>query len=144
MTFRNHTPTLLTLALLTACQPAPAHADAFDPASVPPDPARPGWRPPVARPYVPSGGSHFDYNPESGALPLEDLQDDLWLSPFGTFGSWGEGTASIPLPPPPVVTRKPCRPVPEPEGEIVPGPLPIAGAAAAWGWARRLRRRVGR
>ncbi len=127
MAFRNHT--LLTLAMLTAC--APAHADAF-PDQLPSDPARPGWRPSAARAFQPAGGSHFDYDPESGALPLEDLQDDLWTVRPGT---WGAGASAVPLPPPPPVT--PCRPP-----AAVPGPLPVLGLGAAFAYSRKLRNRI--
>ena len=133
MGIRNHTPALITLALLTTCATEPAHADVF-PEQLPSDPARPGWYPPTARPYVFMGGNHYDFDPDTGPLAFPSIQDPYWPSPFGT---WGAGTAPLPLPPPNVVRR--CRPVPA----AVPGPLPLAGVAAAFGWSRRLRRRVG-
>jgi hypothetical protein len=129
MTFRNHTPTLLTLAMLTAC--APAHADAF-PDSLPSDPARPGWRPPATRPHVPGAGVDYDFDPGRGPLLDAHAEDNLWLVSPGT---WGAGASAVQVSTGPVVTQRPC--------VGVPVPLPIAGAAAAWGWARRLRRRVG-
>ena len=134
MTFRNHTTTVLLLATLTACQPAPAHADVF-PESVPAGQSRPGWRPAGSGRMVAAPGLDYDFDPDRGPLLAPRLEDSIWFpSPWGT---WGAGTAPLPLPAPNVVSR--CRPGPA----AVPGPLPLAGIAAAWGWARRLRRRVG-
>jgi hypothetical protein len=134
MTFRNHSAVLALLALLTACATEPAHADVF-PQRLPGDPARPGWYPPAARHYVPMAGAAYDFDPGRGPLLAPGVEDSIWLPiPYGT---WGAGTAPLPLPPPDVVRR--CRPP-----AAVPGPLPLAGVAAAFGWARRLRRRVGR
>jgi hypothetical protein len=127
---RNLTPFLFALALC-----APAHADAFDPDKLPPDPARPGWRPPAARAYVPIGGSHFDYDPAAGARTLEELQDDLWLNSLGT---WGEGTAQVPLPQ--VVVPPGCRPAPA----AVPGPAGLLGVGAMFHASRQLRRKISR
>jgi hypothetical protein len=138
MSIRNHTPALLLLATLTACQPAPAHADALlDPDSVPADPARPGWRAPAARAYIPTGGRHFDYDPLTGPRTLEELQDDLWLV---TPGTWGASTGQVSLPPPPVVTPPGCRPAPA----AVPAPAGLLGVGAMFHASRQLRRRISR
>ena len=126
MTFRICTAALLAMLA------APAHADAFFD-QLPSDPARTGWRPPDARPYVSLVGNYYDFDPGRGPLLAPHAEDSIRLVGPGT---WGQGTAPLPLPAPDVVT--PCRPP-----AAVPGPLPIAGAAAAWGWARRLRRKVG-
>ena len=126
--------TAVVLLIITACHPAPANADVFNPAGVPPDPARPSWRPTIGRPGIPANadpaggnsGGHAVASPSGGEPPA-----------FDTWGRW-QGTPPSPLPRPvaPPVVR--CRiPV-----AGVPGPLPVLGVAAAWGWARRLRRRV--
>jgi len=140
MTFRNHTPALLTLALLTACATEPAHADVLlEPASVPLDPARPGWRPSISRPGVPAGadpaglhrGGHVDAA-GSGREP----------SAIDTYGRW-QGAPAGALPgamAPWLVTCRPSRPVPE--DDAVPGPVGLTGVAAAWGYSRKLRQRI--
>lgn len=133
--------TLLSLFSLMVCQPEPAHADAFpDRGSVPADPARPGWRPPATRPNEPAAGAAYDFDPGRGPLLDPPAEDRIWLNAWGT---WGPGTASVPLPPPRVVTPNPCRPPAVVPPAAVPGPLPIAGLAVAWRLARRLRRRLG-
>ena len=132
MTIRNHATMAALIAALIACQPAPAHADAF-PGQLPPDPARPGWRPPATRPHQPAAGTAYDFDPGRGPLLDPHAEDRIWLDPWG---SWGPGTAAIPLPDPaPVVT--PCRPP-----AAVPGPLPALGLGAAFAYSRKLRRRI--
>ena len=132
MSIRNHIPIAAIAATLAACHPA--HADVLlNPASVPLDPARPGWRPPHRNPGIPAGagpaggnsGGHADAAPDSGEP-----------SAFDTFGRW-QGTPPSPLPRPVAPPVVKCRPV-----STVPGPLPVLGVAATWGWARRLRRRL--
>lgn len=128
--------TLASLALvaaLVACQPQPAHADEL-PDQLPPDPGRPGWRPPAQRP-VPTG------RPADPAGVFIPFDDGLAPDPFGTgqglwgWSPWGENPEEIPLPVVPPLTF--CRPLPS-----APGPLGVSGAAAAWGWSRRIRNRI--
>ena len=122
-----------TLLIITACHPAPANADVFDPAGVPPDPARPSWRPTIGRPGIPDGA-----DPAGGyrSSDVDDAGGSGEPSAFDTFGRW-QATPPSPLPRPVAPPMVKCRPV-----ASVPGPLPVLGVAAAWGWARRLRRRV--
>ena len=123
---------LLSVALTTLT--VPASADVFDPASMPSDPARPGWRPTIGRPSIPNG---VDFVGSNRGSNVNDAGGGGEPSAFDTWGRW-QATPPSPLPRPvaPPVVR--CRiPV-----AGVPGPLPVLGVAAAWGWARRLRRRV--
>jgi hypothetical protein len=125
---RSLTPLLLALAIC-----APAHADAFDPDSLPPDPARPGWRPPAPRAYVLGAGVDYDFDPDRGPLLDAHAEDSLWLV---TPGAWGAATGPVSLPPPPVVVPPGCR-LP-----AVPGPAPLAVAAGAFTFSRELRKRI--
>ena len=113
----------------------PVNADVFDPAGVPMDPARPGWRPPHRNPGIPANANSTNGNRSSD---VDDAGGGGEPFAFDTFGRW-QATLPSPLPRPmaPPVVR--CRPLPV---ATVPGPLPVLGVAAAWGWARRLRRRV--
>ena len=131
MSIRNHTPALLTLALLTACQPAPANADVLN--NLPARSVRPRWYPPTTWRHLFMGGNHYDFDPDTGPLALPSIQDPYWPSPYGT---WGAGTAPLPLPAPDVMRR--CRPV----HPAVPGPLPVMGVAAAFAYSRKLRQRI--
>jgi hypothetical protein len=59
MTIRNATPACVLIALCTACQPAPAHADGL-PDKLPPDPAAPaGVPPPLGPTSLLLGGAMF-------------------------------------------------------------------------------------
>ena len=135
MTIRNPTPVCVLIALCTACTPLPAHADGL-PDKLPPDPARPGWRPPAARAYVPGAGAAYDFDPGRGPLLDPHAEDRLWIV---TPGAWGAATGPIPLPPPPVVAPPGCRP---PAG--VPGPAGLLAVGAMFHASRQLRRRISR
>ena len=126
---RNLTPFLFVLALC-----APAHADAFDPDSLPPDPARPGWRPPAPRAYVPTTGVDWDFSPDRGPLLDAHAEDAIWLV---TPGAWGAATGPVQVPPP-VVAPPGCRPAPA----AVPGPAGLLGVGAMFHASRQLRRRT--
>jgi hypothetical protein len=127
---RNLTPFLFVLALC-----APAHADAFDPDSLPPDPARPGWRPPAPRAYVPTTGVDWDFSPDRGPLLDAHAEDRIWTV---TPGAWGAATGPVQISPGPVVVPPGCRPAPA----AVPGPGPLAVAAGAFTFSRKLRKRI--
>jgi hypothetical protein len=136
MGIRNHMASAAILATLTACQPAPAHADVLlDPASVPLDPARPNWRPADSRPGFPAGvdpaGSHRGSHADDAGSSREP-------SAFDVYGRWqGAATGALSSPVASPVVR-PCQPVPA----AVPGPLPLAGVAAAFAYSRKLRQRI--
>ena len=124
------------ITTITAYHLAPANADVFDPASVPMDPARPGWRPPHRNPGIPAGADPAGSNRGSHADDAGGGREPPAF--FDTFGRWqGTPPSSLPIPMAPPMVR--CRPLPV---STVPGPLPILGVAAAWGWARRLRARI--
>ena len=135
MTIRNHITLAAILATLTACTPIPAHADALlDPDSVPPDPARPGWRAPAARPDQLPAGTAYDFDPGRGPLLDAHAEDAIWTV---TPGTWGASTGPVSLPPPPVVVPRGCRPP-----AAVPGPAGLLGVGAMFTTARQLRRRI--
>jgi hypothetical protein len=126
-------PTLVLL-LLTACTPLPAHADAFH-QQLPADPARPGWRPPAARPYQPAAGVDYDFNPGRGPLVDAHAEDAIWL--VGP-GAWGAPAGPLQVSPGPVVAAPGCRPAPA----AVPGPAGVLAVAGMFTTARQLRRRM--
>jgi hypothetical protein len=125
---RNLTPLLFALALC-----APAHADALLD-QLPPDPARPGWRPPATRAYVPGAGVDYDFDPDRGPLLDAHAEDAIWLV---TPGAWGAATGPVQVPPP-VVAPPGCRPAPA----AVPGPAGLLTVAGMFTTARQLRRRI--
>ena len=131
-------PGILTTALLLLLTSTlPVHADVLpvQPSDMPPDPARPGWRPPHRNPGIPDGA-----DPAGGyrSSDVDDAGGGGEPFAFDTFGRW-QATPPSPLPRPVAPPMVKCRPLPV---STVPGPLPVLGVAAAWGWARRLRRRV--
>jgi len=159
VTFRNHITTLLSLATLTGCAMAPAHADAWHPDAavvgaiteqLPPGDLL-GYRPapsvvadwpmdppmpvPTAGPTLLASwrGAPAGWNPPglsaAGGGGRPDTDGD------GRGASCERGNASFcPRPPDP-----PTPPRPEP---AVPGPVGLLGVGAMFTTARKLRQRI--
>jgi hypothetical protein len=132
-------PTLALLLALTACHPAPAHADVLpDPANLPLDPARPGWRPTIRGGYVVPGG---DPRAAGGGIPDAAPGGDAPSRFWGPFGIW-DGTTAGPPSSPLEAQVVSCGPPPAPAA--VPGPAGVLAVAGMFTTARTLRRRISR
>lgn len=124
------------LLLLTACTPLPVHADVLpDPANLPLDPARPGWRPTFSGGYQPPGR-----DPRAAGDRGADAAPGAGAPAFwGPFGLWN-GTTAGPVPQAMGTQVVSCGPPPAPAA--VPGPAGVLAVAGMFKISRTLRRRI--